>query len=116
MPSTLVRVCGLSGLFLAIGAHVPVAAAQEDHQTCVDVTIGDQRSYSCVNEQMKRFTEQHRASALGDAPYTAGVPSQQAGTFNQAATQERLGNAFGNSVVPQRPAPQPFPGPINARP
>jgi len=110
------RVLRMAGLLLAITANASVATAQDDHQTCVDVTIGDQRSYSCLNEQMKHFTEQHRASALGDAPYTAGAPSQQTGTFNQAATKERLGNAFGYSAIPQRPAPQPFPGPINSRP
>jgi hypothetical protein len=33
-------------------------------------------------------------------------------TFNQAASREQLGSAFGNSAIPQRPPPPVFVSPL----
>jgi hypothetical protein len=75
---------------------------QKTPQSCVDVKIGSDRAYNCLNRELQRMVPGKRFSSQ-DAPYSATSPAPEVGTFNQAATRERLGSAFGNSVVPQRP-------------
>jgi hypothetical protein len=87
---------------------------KQDAQTCVDVQVGSDRSYSCLNRQLERLVPGKRPSSQ-DAPYSASSPAPQVGTFNQAATRERMGNAFGHSVVPQRPPPPVFTPPVLQR-
>jgi hypothetical protein len=72
-------------------------------ESCVDVRIGDELSYACLNQELEKLAPMKRYSAEQDSPYSAGSPAPVVGTFNQAATRERLGNNFGKSVVPQRP-------------
>ncbi len=81
------------------------------HTTCVDVKIGDEQFYNCLNERLRRLTEQPRFSST-DTTLNAFSPAPQVGTFNEAATSERLGSAFGHSVIPQRPPPPVFFSPL----
>jgi hypothetical protein len=75
---------------------------------CVDVMVGSVQSYACLNQELQRLTEdRHRTNPLPDVHVDSPAPAT--GTFNQAATRERLGNAFGHSVIPQRPA---IPAPV----
>jgi len=74
--------------------------------TCVDVHIGADQSYGCLNQEL-RHTAESASRAMIAPDVRAGSPAPATGTFNRTATQERLGNAFGHSVVPQRPAPPP---------
>ena len=86
----------------------PARAADAPAQTCVDVRIGDQRSYDCLDQQLARQAQQsHTPAAI--PPLSAGSPALSVGGFNQGATQERLGTSFGHSVIPQRPAPAQYP-------
>jgi hypothetical protein len=79
-------------------------ADETQSKSCVDVQIGEARSYSCINAELRRIaTGVHAPPALPDV--RADSPAPATGTFSQAATRERLGNAFGNSLVPQRPEP-----------
>jgi hypothetical protein len=78
----------------------------------VDVTIGGERSYACINQQIARTIPPRRFTAGSDMPVTANVPAPAAGTFNQAATAEQLGSAFGHAVQPQRPPPPSYPAPL----
>lgn len=71
--------------------------------TCVDVRIGDARAYDCLNQRLRDSVPQRRYSAA-DAPYASNSPPHVVGTFNEAATRQLLGNSFGRSVIPQRPA------------
>jgi hypothetical protein len=101
---------------VGFGVFVPVAggAAQAlaaDPQSCVDVQVGSERYYHCLNQQMQNVPR-NPSSAAKDAPLSAGSPAPAVGSFNQSATHERLGNSFGKSVVPQRPAPPVFSSPL----
>jgi hypothetical protein len=86
----------------------------ETKQSCVDVKIGMEQYYSCLNQRLQSGIEQHRFTSR-DAPYSATSAAPAVGGFNEAATRERLGNAFGHSVIPQRPPPPNFSSPLVPR-
>jgi hypothetical protein len=102
-------VLGLGVIVLAVGGATHALAAEQ--QSCVDVQVGSERYYHCLNEQMQRVPRDP-SSAAKDAPLTARSPDPAVGSFNQSAAHERLGSSFGKSVVPQRPAPPVFSSPL----
>ncbi len=83
------------------------AAAQEAPQparACIDLRIGEERYYDCLNRLLRESVPGQRLSAA-DAPWNATTaPAYAIGGFNQQATRQMLGSSFGTSVVPQRPA------------
>jgi hypothetical protein len=81
-------------------------------QPCVDVRIGSEAFYGCLNQALQDAVPQRRFSAEADAPFAATIPAPAAGTFNRAAVQERLGNNFGRSALPQRPPPALYAAPL----
>jgi hypothetical protein len=89
----------------------PARAADAPTQTCVDVRIGDQRSYDCLDQQLAREAQQSHAPAAIPS-LSAASPALSVGGYNQAATHERLGTSFGHSAIPQRPPPAQFPSPL----
>lgn len=103
-----------SAVILAMLASLlpQVAAAQAVGRTCVDVQIGTERYYDCLNQALARLVPSERFSAAQNAPYAATSPPAQVGVFNRAATAERMGNALGHSAFPQRPPPPVFPTPL----
>jgi len=114
---------GAIGIALAGWAMVPTASAdpikqdthvqsQEEAQRsstgCVEVEVNGMRSpsYDCLTEKLTPA-----ASAAGAAPVKqmeseaiAQRPGNQLGVFNWSATSQRMGNTFGTSATPQRPA------------
>ncbi len=94
-------------------AATNVAARSEDAApgTCVDVQIGDQRFYDCLNSHLRAVASARRPG-LPEMPNAAGISAPAAGLFNQAATRERMGTAFGLSVTPQRPPPPVYANPL----
>ncbi|VVE54378.1 hypothetical protein PFI31113_04897 [Pandoraea fibrosis] len=108
-----------SVLALTLGAIGHVSAADEASRTragCVDVEVNGQRSpsYDCLTNQLQPASSPlagGRAPGL-ESEDIANKPSNQiGGQFNWSATSQRMGNAFGNSATPQRPATPP-PAPI----
>lgn len=101
------RACAAIMVLFALGpAWAPAWAEEEsDNGTgsaCVDVQIGADRSYACLNDALARFSEQqHRVPRPQGLTHTSPAPA--VGAYNQAATREHLGNAFGRSAYPQRP-------------
>jgi hypothetical protein len=82
---------------------------------CTDVQVGSAQSYDCINAQLGNVANaQPRPSSATDAPISASSPGYETGTFNQAATANRLGQNFGKSVVPYRPT-QNIPPPLPPR-
>lgn len=79
---------------------------------CVEVRIGNEPTYGCLNAQIERLIPQRRFEAGSDLPVPANIPAPAAGTFNQAATAEQLGTSFGHSTKPQRPAPPVYASPL----
>ena len=97
-------------------AAISAARAQttpEPAVNCTDVQVGSAQSYACINAQLGNVANaQPRPSSSTDAPISAASPGYATGTFNQAATANRLGQNFGKSVVPYRPTnniPPPLP-------
>jgi hypothetical protein len=104
----------MTWLALGVLATAPsgaASAADDAEQVCVDVRIGTEASYACLNDRLRQVANQSHFVA-NPAEVTVTSPAPAVGTFNQAATAERLGNAFGHSVYPQRPAPPQFPNPL----
>lgn len=116
------RIASLA-IFLALGlaSGLPVASAQAQGitvkppaaesgpQPCIDVTVNGYKtpSFDCLTQQMTP-----QAPAGGTSPglasgAVANTPSNQLGLANEAAFRNRMGNAAGTSVHPQRPAPPP---------
>jgi hypothetical protein len=89
---------------------VPAMAADsrpaDSAQACVDVQIGNDRSayLNCLNDAMQRAVEHQRATPEIAAPIDTHSPSNRLGLSNEAAAREHMGNAFGVSAAPQRPA------------
>ncbi len=92
------RVQGRALAFLLLAAAAPTTQT-----SCADVTAGTDRGYACLNQWIARQVPARPAP--GADTLTATSPANAVGTFDQAATKERLGDAFGHSVVPQRPPP-----------
>lgn len=96
-------------LIAALAGIWPLQAQPRNERSCVDVKIGQEQYYSCLNQQLATLVPNHRTTAA-DAPLGINSPITALGGFDQAAVHERLGNAFGHSIVPQRPNPGFAPG------
>jgi hypothetical protein len=89
---------------------VRAAAEPPPADLCVDVRVGGDWAghLACLNAALRsevaaarRTQGEAAAASLG-----AGSDPTRLGLFNEAATAERLGDAFGHSVIPQRPDDQ----------
>ncbi len=89
----------------------PAVAQNAASGSCVDVHIGSDQAYSCLNRELRKLVPQSRASSA-DAPINATSPAPEVGTYNQAATRHHLGSNFGISTLPQRPPPPIFSTPL----
>ncbi len=94
------------------GAGLIASAAGADTATppkatgksCVDVRVeGEPAYYKCLNEQLQGAAKQGQKTPKAAAPLGTQSPSNEIGGFNDFASRERMGNAFGKSAVPQRP-------------
>ncbi len=90
-----------------IGSKVPATASER----CVDVEIAGSRSFSCLNQELKRQADQINPS-VNVAPIDARSPDIQVGVVNVPAVQQQYGQNFGRSVIPYRPAPPIFTSPL----
>jgi hypothetical protein len=91
--------------------HAAEGAGGDAAQICVDVRIGQEPFFSCLNEQLRRLADQSHGP-VAQPTVTATSPAPAVGTYNQAATRERMGTAFGVSAFPQRPPPPVFSNPL----
>lgn len=104
-----------AALALCAGARMaaadpPVRGDAVPGGPCVDVQIGNDRvlDFDCLNRQFRIQADRQHTAAAPAAPIGAGSSSTSVGTANQAAAQQMMGDAFGKSAKPQRPAPQSF--------
>jgi hypothetical protein len=94
------------------------ASAKTAQDSCIDVEVDGYRtpSYDCLSKQMAPVQTGGPRQDPGQASgWVANAPSNQVGLFNQASTSNRMGNTFGTSVYPQRPAPAAPPPVIRGR-
>jgi hypothetical protein len=95
----------LGGLLLSA---FTVAHAQEP-LGCVEVTVGGYKApnYDCLSQQMGNNPQGAAAEQKNQEALNVPVhkrPPNQVGLATPAATSTRMGNTFGTSVKPQRPA------------
>ena len=109
--SAVLGALGLLTSAAAAGAAEPDHGAETASPLCVDVRIGQDSYYSCLNAELSRLAQQsHTPPAVPSIAATS--PAPEVGTYNQAATRQRLGTAFGVSAIPQRPPPPVFSNPL----
>ena len=97
---------GLAAFAGTAQASEPIDRPKDGAPSCIEVEVDGARapSYACLSERL-RPTEGTRTPhdpTLGSEAIVQR-PGNQLGVFNRAATGHRMGNAFGNSVYPQRP-------------
>ncbi|MFS8977549.1 hypothetical protein PO002_24060 [Cupriavidus necator] len=106
-------VCAVAALEL--GNVAPVAAAgpavnasEADAAPCVEVEVNGERapSFPCLTQKLQPTNPARpvRPDSGLAAEAITQRPSNQLGLYNQAGTSHRMGNTFGTSVYPQRPA------------
>ncbi|WP_419710767.1 hypothetical protein [Pseudomonas sp. NFX224] len=98
-----------SGVLVASALSLAQAA---EPLGCVEVSVAGYKApdYDCLSQQMGNNPEgavaaQKNLEAM-NVPINKRPPNQM-GLATPAATSTRMGNAFGNSMKPQRPAPAP---------
>jgi hypothetical protein len=86
---------------IIIGGQPPPA---QGVQQCVDVEIGGDHAFGCLNQQLRR--EADRVNPTSNAPpLDARSPDPKVGIANEAAIRQQYGPNYGRSVVPFRPPP-----------
>ncbi|WP_246218949.1 hypothetical protein [Pseudomonas izuensis] len=95
---------------------ISLAQAQEP-LGCVDVSVGGYRApdYSCLSQQMGNNPQGAAAARNNQEGMNVPIdkrPPNQLGLATPAATSTRMGNTFGTSVKPQRPASTPATSPL----
>jgi hypothetical protein len=82
-----------------IGGQPPPAP---NAQQCIEVEIGGDRAFGCLNQQLKRQVERVNPS-LNLPPLDARSLDVRVGNVNEAAIRQQYGSNYGRSVVPFRP-------------
>src|SRR5215475_934432 len=85
----------------------------KEYERCVDVTIGDDTSFGCINEQLRRKVDEVNP-VLNAPPIDARSSDLKVGAVNVPAVQQQYGRNFGRSVVPFRPTTSS--SPVRGRP
>ncbi|MGJ4996988.1 hypothetical protein ACQR0Z_21375 [Bradyrhizobium sp. HKCCYLS3077] len=73
------------------------------HQRCVEVEVGSERSFGCLNETLRREVDRVNPS-FNMPPIDARSPDIRVGNANEAAIRLQYGPNYGRSAVPYRPA------------
>jgi hypothetical protein len=96
------------------GANAP---ATDKFERCVDVVIGHERSFDCMNEKLKRQVDRVNPPVLNTPPIDARSQDLKVGVVNVPAVQQQYGKNFGVSAFPYRPPPPVYAAPtVSARP
>jgi hypothetical protein len=80
-------------------------------ERCVDVTIGDEKAFGCMNEKLKGEVDRVNPPILNIPPIDARSPDLKVGVVNVPAVQQQYGKNFGVSAFPYRPPPPVFVSP-----
>jgi hypothetical protein len=86
--------------------HEPIIGGQPppapNFQQCIEVEIGGDRAFGCLNQQLKREVERVSPS-FNLPPLDARSPDVRVGNVNEAAIRQQYGQNYGRSVIPFRP-------------
>jgi hypothetical protein len=82
-----------------IGGTQPPAPTFE---RCVDVEIGGDNAFGCLNQKLKREVDRTNPS-INLPPIDARSPDVRVGNVNEAAVRQQYGSNYGRSAFPFRP-------------
>lgn len=109
--SALLIACRRTALAFAVLLVLPAVRAEErktpeDAAPCIEVQVNGERipAWDCLQRKLAPPTKSARAPALPEAERLMRQPGNQLLQYNLEGTRQRMGDAFGRSVVPQRPA------------
>jgi hypothetical protein len=94
---------------IAIGGE-----ARPARERCVDVEIGGEHAFGCLNQELKRQADRANPT-LNVPPIDAKSSDIRVGVFNEPGVRQQYGQNFGRSVVPYRPPPPIFSAPGGPR-
>lgn len=79
---------------------------QEEAAPCIEVLVNGERipAWDCLQRKLAPATRPAKSAALPEAERLMQQPGNQLMQYNLEGTRQRMGDAFGRSVVPQRPA------------
>lgn len=81
------------------------AKKQEEAAPCIEVLVNGERipAWDCLQRKLAPATRPAKSAALPEAERLMQQPGNQLMQYNLEGTRQRMGDAFGRSVVPQRP-------------
>ncbi|MHC1652040.1 hypothetical protein ACODUL_01915 [Stenotrophomonas maltophilia] len=96
----------LALLFALPSVRADEAKKQEDAATCIEVQVNGERitAWDCLQRKLAPASNAAKSPALPEAERLMRQPANQLMQYNLEGTRQRMGDAFGRSVVPQRPA------------
>ena len=71
-------------------------------ERCVEVEIGADNAYGCLNQKLKREVDRI-APSLNLPPIDERSPDVRVGNVNEAAVRQQYGSNYGRSAFPYRP-------------
>jgi hypothetical protein len=74
-------------------------------ERCVDVVIGSETSFGCLNERLKHQVNRVNPAVTNTPPLDAKSQDVTVGVVNVPAVQQQFGKNFGVSAFPFRPPP-----------
>ncbi|MBH1636037.1 hypothetical protein I5U65_13050 [Stenotrophomonas maltophilia] len=82
------------------------AKKQDDAAPCIEVQVNGERipAWECLQRKLAPAPKSAKSPALPEAERLMRQPGSQLMQYNLEGTRQRMGDAFGRSVVPQRPA------------
>jgi hypothetical protein len=86
---------------IIIGGNAPPLPTIE---RCVDVQIGSDRAFGCLNQKLSREVDRVNPS-LNLPPIDARSSDVRVGNVNEAAVRQQYGSNYGRSAFPYRPPP-----------
>lgn len=110
MPSP--RSPAAAGLCIALLVVPWLARAQTDPPpACIEVEVNGERirDYACFSRLLAPASASAAPAQTPGSLRIVRQPPSALGLAHRAATQQRMGNAFGISTQPQRPPPPPPP-------
>lgn len=85
---------------------LPAVPVRAPAPACVEVVVNGERvrPWACLQEKLTPPATQPAPAKMTEADKLIRRPGNQMLQYNLEGTRQRMGNALGNSVVPQRPA------------
>jgi hypothetical protein len=87
-------------------AHADDRATRADTPPCIDVQVNGERipAWECLQRRLAPAPPRARSPRLSESERLMRQPGNQLMQYNLEGTRQRMGDAFGRSVTPQRPS------------